>query len=57
VQQAIAAAIAVADHIGLFYCLNGLHGCQARMTWSNANKPDPTHATMPMPHPGHGETD
>src|SRR5262249_11598348 len=49
-QQARAASVADANDVGFFDCFHGLNGGQPWMTWSDADEPDPTHATtMPIP--------
>src|SRR6202165_2795145 len=48
-QEAGAAAIVIADDIGLFPPFDRLHGGQAWMAWSNAYEADPAHATIPIP--------
>src|ERR1700694_4556451 len=48
-QEAGAAAIVIADDIGLFHRFDRLHGGQAWMAWSNAYEADPAHATIPIP--------
>src|SRR5690349_5962305 len=50
VQQSGAATIAVADDIGFLHGFDGLHGGKSWMTWSDADEPDPAHATTtPIP--------
>ena len=46
-QQTGTAAIAIADDIGFLDRLDRLQSGQPWMTWSDTDKPDPTHSTTP----------
>ena len=45
VQQAGAATVAVANHIGFFHGFDRLQGGKARMPWADSDQPDSAHAT------------